>query len=71
MHQDYNCHKDYVNQLSSPKTVCYVDESFDETLICEKARNRQIFFFVFFILQNMQFPSGQGLTFWGHNNEKF
>ena len=35
--------KSYVNQLSPPETVCYVDESFDETLICEKARNRQIF----------------------------
>ena len=25
------CHKDYVNQLSPSGTVCYVDESFDET----------------------------------------
>ena len=31
-------HKDYVNQLSPPETVCYVDESFDETLICAKGQ---------------------------------
>ena len=30
--EESHCHKDYVNQLSPPKTVCYVDESFAETL---------------------------------------
>ena len=40
VHKESDCHKDYVNQLSPPETVCYVDESFDETLICKKARNR-------------------------------
>ena len=32
VHEESHCHKDYVNQLSPPETVCYVDESFDETL---------------------------------------
>ena len=32
VHEKSHCHKDYVNQLSPPETVCYVDESFDETL---------------------------------------
>ena len=45
------CHKDYVNLLSPPETVSYVNESFDETLICKKARNSQIFLT---ILQNKQ-----------------
>ena len=27
------CHKNYVNQLSPPETVCYVNESFHKTLI--------------------------------------
>ena len=40
MHEESHCHKDYVKQLSLPEAVCYVDESFDETPICEKARNR-------------------------------
>ena len=66
MHEESHCHKDYVNQLSPPETVCYVDESFDETLICEKARNRQIFLT---ILWNIQFLSRQGLAFRGNNNE--
>ena len=48
------------------ETVCYVDKSFDETLICEKARNRQIFLT---ILRNIQFLSCQGLAFQGNNNE--
>ena len=39
VHEEFDCHKDYVNQLSPTETVCYVDE----TLICKKARNRQIF----------------------------
>ena len=33
VHEESDCHKDYVNQLSPPETVCYVDESFDETPI--------------------------------------
>ena len=44
----------------------HVDESFDEILICEKARNRQIFLT---ILWNIQFISRQGLAFQGNNNE--
>ena len=32
VHEESHCHKDNVNQLSPPETVCYVDESFDETL---------------------------------------
>ena len=59
VHEESDCHKDYVNQLSPPETV-YVDESFDETLICENARNRQIFLT---ILRNIQFLSRQGLAF--------
>ena len=47
VHEEPDCHKDYVNQLSPPEIVCYVDESFDETLICEKASNRQIFLTIF------------------------
>ena len=66
VHEESHCHKDYVNQLSPPEIVCYVDESFDETLICEKARNRQIFLTM---IQNIQFLSRQGLAFWGNNNE--
>ena len=66
VHEESDCHKDYVNELSLPETVCCVDESFDETLICEKARNRQIFLA---ILRNIQFLSRQGLAFWGNNNE--
>ena len=38
VHEESDCHKDYVNQLSPPKTFCYVDESFDKRLICETAR---------------------------------
>ena len=60
MHEESHCHKDYVNQLSPPESVCYVDESFDETLTCEKARNR---------LRNIQFLSRQDLAFRGNNNE--
>ena len=59
-------HEDYVNELSLPETVFCVDESFDETLICKKAGNRQIFLA---ILRNIQFLSRQGLAFWGNNNE--
>ena len=65
MHKESYCHKDYVNQLSPPETV-YIDESFDETPICKKARNRQIFLT---ILRSIQFLSRQGLAFWGNNNE--
>ena len=39
---------------------CYVDESFDETLFCEKASYGQIFLT---ILRNMQFLSRQCLAF--------
>ena len=60
------CHKDYVNQLPPLKAVCYVDESFDETLICEKSRNRQIFLT---ILPDIQFLSPQGLAFRGKSSE--
>ena len=60
MHKESDCHKDYVNQLSPPKTVCYVDESFDERLICEKFLT---------IVQNIQLLSRQGLAFRGNNNE--
>ena len=66
VHEESECHKDYVNQLSPPETVCYVDESFDETLICEKSRNRQI---LLTILRNIQFLSRQGLALRGNNNE--
>ena len=38
VHKESVCHKEYVNQLSPPGTVCYVDESFDETLICAKGQ---------------------------------
>ena len=47
------------DQLSPPETVCYVDESFNETLICGKARNMQIFLT---ILRNIQILSRQGLA---------
>ena len=47
------------------KQVCYVDESFDETLK-KKARNRQI---ILTILRNIQFLCRQGLPFQGNNNE--
>ena len=67
MHEESHCHEDYFNQLSPPETVCYVDESFDETLICEKAKNRQIFLS---ILRIIRFFSRQGLAFWGNNNEE-
>ena len=66
MHVESDCHKDNANQLSPPETVFYVDESFDETPICEKARNKQIFLA---ILRNIQFLSRQGLAFRGNNNE--
>ena len=66
MHEESHSYKDYANQLSPPETVCYVDESFDETLICEKARSRQIFLT---ILRNIQFLSRQSLAFRGNNNE--
>ena len=65
MHKEFYCHKDYINQLSPPETV-YIHESFDETPICKKATNRQIFLT---ILRNIQFLSRQGLAFWGNNNE--
>ena len=65
VHEESDCHKDYVNQLSSPEIVCYVYESFDKTLICKKARNRQIFLT---ILQNIHFLSLQGLAFRENNN---
>ena len=48
------------------ETVCYIDENFHETLICEKSRNRKIFLT---ILRNLQFLSCQGLAFRGNNNE--
>ena len=38
VHKESDCHKDYVNQLSLPKTFCYFNESFDETLICTKGQ---------------------------------
>ena len=66
VHEESDCHKDYVNQLSLPETVCYVDESFDETLFCEKARNRQIFLAT---LRNIKFLSRQGLAFRENNNK--
>ena len=66
VHEESDCHKGYVYQLSPPKTFCYVDESFDKTLICETARNRQIFLT---ILRNIQFLSGQGLALQESNNE--
>ena len=54
-----DCHNDYVNHLSSLETVSYVGESFDQTLICEKTRNKQTFLT---ILQNTQFFSQQSLA---------
>ena len=60
MHKESDCHEDHVNQLSLPETVCYVDESFDERLICEKFLT---------IVQNTQLLSRQGLAFRGNNNE--
>ena len=66
VHEESDCHKDYVNQLSLPETVCYVDESFDETLFCEKARNRQIFLTT---LRNIKFLSRQSLAFRENNNK--
>ena len=66
VHKESDCHNNYVNQPSPAETVCYVDESFDETLICQKARSRQIFLTV---LRNIQFLSRQGLTFQGNNKE--
>ena len=66
LHEESNCHKDYVNQLSPTETVFYVDENFHETLICEKSRNRKIFLT---IIRNLQFLSCQGLAFRGNNNE--
>ena len=65
--EESGCHKDYVNQLSPSETVCYVDESFDETLVCKKASNRQIFLT---ILRNIQFISRQGLAFRENNNQR-
>ena len=66
MRGESDCHKDFVNQLCPPETVCYDDESFDETLICEKVGNRQTFLT---ILRNIQFLSRQGLALRGNNNE--
>ena len=66
MHKESDCYKNYFNQLLLPETVCYFVESFDETLTCEKAKNRQIFLTV---LQNIQFLSHQGLPFWGNNKD--
>ena len=60
MHKESDCHEDYVNQLFPPETICYVDESFDERLICEKFLT---------IVQNIQLLSRQGLAFRGNNNE--
>ena len=60
MHKESDYHEDHVNQLSLPETVCYVDESFDERLICEKFLT---------IVQNIQLLSRQGLAFRGNNNE--
>ena len=60
VHEESNCHKDYVNQLSPPERVCYVDETFDEKLICEITRNRKIFLT---ILRNIQFLYRQDLVF--------
>ena len=40
VHEESDFHNNYVNKRSPPETVCYVDKSFDETLICEKARNK-------------------------------
>ena len=66
MHEEFDCHKDYVNQLFHPETVCYVNENFGETLIYKKTRNRQIFLTV---PQNIQFLSRHVPAFWGNNNE--
>ena len=33
VHEESDCHKNYVNQLSPPETFCYVNKSFDEKLI--------------------------------------
>ena len=66
MHEESDSHKDFVNQLSPPETVCYVDESFDETLTYEKDRNREIFLT---ILRHIHFFSRQGLALRGNNNE--
>ena len=66
VYEESDCHKDYVIQLSPPETICYVDESFDETLICEKSRNRQIFLI---ILRNIQFLSSRCLAFRRKNNK--
>ena len=41
--EEFGCHEDYVSHLSPSETFCYVNESFDETLIFDKTRNRQIF----------------------------
>ena len=60
MHKESDCHGDYINQLSPPETICYVDESFDERLICEKFLT---------IVQNIQLLSRQVLAFRGNNNE--
>ena len=60
VHKESNCHKDYVSQLSPAETVCYVNESIGKTLICDKARSRQIFLA---ILRNIQFASRQVLAF--------
>ena len=53
-------------QLSPLETVCCVDESFDEPLICGKTRNRQIFSTIF---RNIQFLL-QCQAFQRSNNEE-
>ena len=63
-HETSDCHKDHKKLLDMADDEVDVGEQISDSLVNEKAKNRQMFLT---ILQNIQFLARQGLAF--HENE--
>ena len=65
-HETSDCHKDYKKLLDMADDEVDVGEQISDSLVNEKAKNRQMFLT---ILQNMQFLARQGLAFRGNEDQ--
>ena len=65
-HETSDCHKDYKKLLDTAEDEVDVGEQMSDSLVNEKAKNRQMFLT---ILQNIQFLAGQGLAFRGNEEQ--
>ena len=65
-HKTSDCHKDYKKLLDTAEDEVDVGEQMSDSLVNEKAKNRQMFLT---ILQNVQFLARQGLAFRGKEDQ--